>query len=401
MTPSRNSGAAKIVVSLRRLWKYGAIVAVALLAAGCASVPLDSSWGDLSLIGNESAPNVLLAFTDRIIQVDPADGSLIELRDSSGNVRVDDQGNPRRWQVQATAGAPMHFYSRPIAINDTTLVAASYENKLFEIDVEAARIDNPDGVTLPGNVVGNPLLTDNFLYMPLSNGGLQALDPVNLTETWRFTGDEGKGIWSQPLLIDDTLYVSSMNHFLFALDALTGEQKWSVDLQGAVASTPVYANDALYVGSFGHKLFKVTLDGTIAYEFTTTDWVWGAPAVVDDTVYVGDLGGNLYVLTDTGTSFTQVWTRKVAGRAIRMTPLVVDDTIVVGSRDHFVYWVNRETGEEVFKREMRGEILSDILLIEPNESVREPIIIVSSIAHEELLVAFTLEQGERRWAYGL
>lgn len=401
MTPSRNPGAAKIVVSLRRLWKYGAIAAVALLAAGCASVPLDSSWGDVSLIGDEASPNILLAFTDRIIQVNPVDGSLISLRDSSGNVRVDDQGNPRRWLVQANSGTPMHFYSRPVAISDTTLVAASYESKLFQIDVDAARIDNPDGVTLPGHVVGNPLLTESFLYMPLSNGGLQALDPSTLTETWRFTGDEGKGIWSQPLLVDGTLYVSAMNHFLFALDAQTGAEIWRLDLQGAVASTPVYANDALYVGSFGHKLFKVTLDGSIAAEFTTTDWVWGAPAVVDDTVYVGDLGGNLYALTDTGTSFTQVWTRKVAGRAIRMTPLVVDNTIIVGSRDHFVYWVNRETGEEVFKREMRGEVLSDILLIEPNETVREPMIIVSSIAHEELLVAFTLEQGERRWAYGL
>lgn len=82
-----------------------------------------------------------------------------------------------------------------------------------------------------------------------------------------------------------------------------------------------------------------------------------------------------------------------------MTPLVTDDTIVVGSRDHFVYWISRETGEETFKRETRGEVLSNILLIEPNDTFQEPMIFVSTTAHEEQLVAFTLDQGERRWVY--
>jgi outer membrane protein assembly factor BamB len=392
----------KIVVSLRRLRRFGAALAVVVLAAGCANIPIDSSWGDISLIGDESAPNIMLAFTDRIIQVDPADGSLVELRDSNGNVRVDDQGNPRPWQVQVSGGqSPIHFYSRPVMTDDATLVAAAYETKLYEIDLAAARVENPDGMALPGHVVGNPLLTENFLYLPISNGGLVAYDPETLTEIWRFTGDDGKGIWAQPLLIESILYVPAMDHYLYALDAETGAEIWSIDLHGAVASTPVYANDALYVGSFDRKLYKINLDGSIAAEFTTNDWVWGAPAVIDNTVYAADLGGYLYALNDLGTSFEEVWNRKVAGRGIRMTPLVTDETIIVGSRDHFVYWINRDTNEEIFKREMRGEVLSDILLIEPNETVREPMIIVSTIAHQELLVAFTLEQGERRWAYGL
>jgi outer membrane protein assembly factor BamB len=117
-------------------------------------------------------------------------------------------------------------------------------------------------------------------------------------------------------------------------------------------------------------------------------------------VYVGDLGGNVYALRDSGGSLDEVWSRKVATRGIRMTPFVDDEMIVVGSRDHNVYWISRQSGEETFKREVRGEVLSDILLIEPNDTIREPIIVVSTIAREELLVAFTLDQGERRWVYG-
>jgi outer membrane protein assembly factor BamB len=116
-------------------------------------------------------------------------------------------------------------------------------------------------------------------------------------------------------------------------------------------------------------------------------------------LYVTDLGGNVYALRDSGSSLDEVWSRKVAGGAIRMTPLVVGDTMVVGSRDHNVYWLDRETGAENRKQETRGEVLSDIVLIEPNDTIREQTIIVSTIAQEELLVAFSLETGDRRWVY--
>ena len=385
------------VVFLRHLRILGAVAIAGLLVASCVGLPTDSSWGDVSLIG--STPNIMLAFNDKIVQVDPVDGSLINLYDANGNVRMNDEGKPRPWQVQVTGGSPSHFYTRPVQSAGEFLLAADYESKLFEIDPVRAEISNTTGITLPGHVVGNPLLTETILYIPISDGGLVALDATDFTERWHFTATEDKGVWSQPLLVEGRLYVSSMNHHLYALDAETGAEIWNLDLEGAVASTPTFANGALYIGSFAHKVFKISLDGSIIAEFTTSDWVWGAPAVVGDMLYVTDLGGNVYALRDSGSSLDEVWSRKVAGGAIRMTPLVVGDTMVVGSRDHNVYWLDRETGAENRKQETRGEVLSDIVLIEPNDTIREQTIIVSTIAQEELLVAFSLETGDRRWVY--
>ncbi len=386
------------MVLLRRLLTYGAVVVVGLMAAACASLPTESSWGDVSLIG--TPPKILISFSDRILQVDPADGKLVKLLDSDGKVRVDDAGVARTWSVVSPAGTTLHFYSQPVQIDEQTLVAGVYEDKLFEIDTAAARIDKVDGVALPGHVIGNPLLTDNLLYVPLSDNGLVALNRTDLSQVWHFSGDETKGVWSQPVLVDGTLYVSAMNHFLFALDAATGTEKWKLDLEGALASRPVYANGVLYVGSFERKVFKVGLDGTIIAQFTANDWVWGAPTVVDDMVYITDLGGNVYALKDNGASLDQVWTRKVATAAIRMSAFVSGDTIVVGSRDHNVYWISRTTGEEIFHREMKGEVLSNIVAIPAADgSSDSTTIIVSTIDKSELLVAFSLDKGERRWVY--
>ncbi|MCC6801805.1 MAG: PQQ-binding-like beta-propeller repeat protein, partial [Anaerolineae bacterium] len=194
---------------MRQLRIIGAVVIAGLLAASCVGLPLDSSWGDVSVIG--SAPNIMLAFGDKIVQVDPVDGSQINLFDANGNVRVDDEGKPRPWLVHLQNGTATHFYTRPVQLDADTLLVADYESKLFEVDPARAEIINTNGVALPGHVVGSPLLTESILYVPTSDAGLVALDPNDYTELWHFTGDDDKGVWAQPLLIDDRLYVSSMN----------------------------------------------------------------------------------------------------------------------------------------------------------------------------------------------
>jgi outer membrane protein assembly factor BamB len=373
------------------------------MAAACVSLPTDASWGDISLVG--SPAQIVFAFGDKIVQVDPNSGQPVRLRDANGDIRLDDTGKAREWSVLFNPGsAPLHFYTRPVQTGDTTLIAAAYEDKLLEIDINRAEVSNGNLATLPGKVVGNPLLTETSLYVPLSDGGLLALDPNEFTEQWRISTEKNKGIWSQPLLVDNTLYVASMDHFLYSIDSATGEQNWSLDLEGALASTPVFANDALYLGSLSNRLFKVSTDGELIAQFTTQGWMWGSPAVIDDMVYAGDSNGNVYALRDSGTSLDQVWSQKIANGTIRMTPLVLDDTIVVGSRDHFVYWVDRETGtirtdgQAQIKRDMGGEILSNMVLV--NEDQAEPLIIVSSIDHGNLLKAYTL-QGLEKWKYPL
>lgn len=372
---------------------------VSVFAAGCVGGPLDATWAQLSLIG--SPQQIVFPFSDRIVLIDPLDGSPAELRDANGDIRLDEQGNPRIWQVAANSGAPIHFYSEPVLLNADTLLAAAYDRKIFEVDFPAARILNPNGIDLPGHVVAAPLLTDDLIYVPLSEGDLVALDRENYAPVWIL--DTGQGVWATPVLVDDTLYVTSLDHHLYALDPVTGAERWKLNLQGAIAAAPVYVDGFLYVGSFARKVFKVNESGQIVAEYPTQEWVWGPPAVVNGVVYAADLGGYVYALRDNGDAFVPLWEpRQVAQRAIRATPLVAGDSIVVGSRDHFVYWLSRETGEENFRREMRGEVLSNPLLLEPSETlnVPEPMVVISTMAREELLVGFTMDNGERRWVYG-
>lgn len=386
------------IVSKRVFVTAGALLM--LLFAACVPQPIDTNWAHLSVINGQIA----MPFHDRLALINPVNGQPVELRDPQGQVRRDDQGNPRTWQVTNPAGScaptgPNCFYAPPIQLSENTLLAASYNKQLFEVDVQAARIDNTRGRAVDGHIVGNPITYNNTLIVPFGEQDVVALNLDTFETIWRF--DTERGVWAQPLLVENTLYIPSMDHRLYAVNATTGEEVWRLNLDGAVASTPLFYDGSLYVGSFGGKMYQISPRGEITAQFDgIAEWVWGTPAIADNILYTADTGGNVYALQIGTDSFTQLWAQKVAERAIRASPLIVGDRLVVGSRDSNLYWINRSDGTEVYERPLGGEMLADLLLLEPSETVNidEPLIIVSTMARNRAVIAYTLENVER-WAF--
>ncbi|MCS7071547.1 MAG: PQQ-binding-like beta-propeller repeat protein, partial [Anaerolinea sp.] len=315
---------------------------------------------------------------------------------------VNQQGQIPPWEIRPSSNTPLHFYSPVLTLDANTLLAAAYEKTLFEVRAQTGTVLS--STTLPGHVVGPALLTEDLLYVPMSEGDVIALRRQpngSWTEVWRF--DTEHGVYAQPLLVDDTLYIASLDHILYAVDPATGSERWRLRLNGAIASAPVLHDGMLYLGTLGRRIYAVSQQGEIVAEYVARDWVWGAPTIVDGVLYAADLGGYVYALSVEGNTFSPMWEpRQVASRGIRATPLVTDSRIIVGSRDRNVYWLNRMDGQEILRREVRGEVLADLLLLEPNERLRigEPLVLVSTMAPDQLLTAFTLNEGISRWSYG-
>ncbi len=403
--PILRSEVLNILKFLSRHRLIGAAILSMLLVAGCGPAPLGTSWAGLRIIGEEQY--ILVAFNDRLTLVDPVDGKTVKLRNQEGEVRLDDQGNPRLWEIKQSAN---QFFAAPAPLDKNRLLAVTYNQVLYTIDLPTARIENGSGTPIPdhtGQLVADLLEGDGLVYAGLSSKNLLALDPEDLSVVW--TAPTEHGVWSKPLLVDGVLYAASLDHHLYALDAATGEQLWKLNIQGAAPSTPAYADGRLYIGSFARKIFEISLQGEILNTYDTIDWVWGAPAVVDGILYTADLVGNVYAL-DTTDGLREIWRVKAAEQSIRPTPLVAGDYVLVASRDQRLYWLNRADGSMVMdnegrplSREMQGPVFSDILLIEPNEKtdIPEPYVIVSTLSPGQILVAYTLDQGRFLWTYSM
>lgn len=70
--------------------------------------------------------------------------------------------------------------------------------------------------------------------------------PIGLS--WRFSGPR-KGTSTSPVVAGSTVLIASNDHFLYALDAATGAQRWRWKGDNEVMSAPVYRDGLAFVGT--------------------------------------------------------------------------------------------------------------------------------------------------------
>jgi outer membrane protein assembly factor BamB len=345
------------------------LLALALLAAGCAPQVAAGSWAGLAADDN----GLIMANLDRV-------------------TRLNDAGTAR-WEFPTAAdrNQTIQFYAHP-ALTEETVFIGGFNHKIYALDRDNGQtiwINETDART---QIIGGLAVAQGKVIVGMSAQGVIALNQRSGELVWRFS-DTLHGVWATPLIVEGVVYVTSLDKNLYALDLDTGEELWRRSLEGAVAGTPAYEDGMLFVGSFAHRFFKIdAATGEIVATFDTQNWVWGGPALVDGVVYFGDLSGTLYAL-ETG-DLTPLWQRQVATEAIRATPLVVDDMLVVGSRDNRVYAVERENGLPVWTQEAGADVLSDAVLSP------DGLVVVSTLDATRMLVAYNPADGGREvWRY--
>ena len=167
------------------------LVIFALFITGCVGRRDGVSWADLTLVGDEQ--NILVAYNDYLVLIDPANGRPVPLRDSEGEVRTDGDGNPRRWEVLG-GDTDSQFFASPIWMDNETLLVADYNEKLLTVNFTRSAIDPGSEVALPGRVFADMAVDGDTLYVPISDEDLIAFDLNTLTQKWVFETE--RGIWS-------------------------------------------------------------------------------------------------------------------------------------------------------------------------------------------------------------
>jgi len=72
---------------------------------------------------------------------------------------------------------------------------------------------------------------------------------------------------------------------VYAIDAVTGEEKWRFTTGDKVESSPAVANGIVYIGSNDKNLYAIdAVTGKEKWRFATGDWVDSSPAVANGIV---------------------------------------------------------------------------------------------------------------------
>ena len=99
-------------------------------------------------------------------------------------------------------------------------------------------------------------------------------------------------------MVDGVVYAAGPEDDFYALDAATGEELWSVQLDGTIYSQPVVADETIFVGDGEGTLYALaTADGDELWTVRLDGPVEGSPVILDGVIYV-DGNGTIYALGD-------------------------------------------------------------------------------------------------------
>jgi outer membrane protein assembly factor BamB len=177
-------------------------------------------------------------------------------------------------------------------------------------------------------------VVDSVVYVGSDDGNLYALDAVTGETKWSYqTGGE---VHSSPTVSYGVVYFGS-NATLHAVGVEKGDLRWTYETAGKIFSTPTVgvteAEAVVYVTSTDGALHAVHAPtGALALYYPTGGAVYSSPVLGDRLVYVASDTGVLHAL-DTYAKTTRngtvvdapQWTLKTGG-AVRSSPSVVDES---------------------------------------------------------------------------
>jgi outer membrane protein assembly factor BamB len=162
-----------------------------------------------------------------------------------------------------------------------------------------------------GQVIPSPTVVDGIIYIGSKFPCLYAIDAQTGEQKWCFKYPANiPWVESSAALAEGLVFVGSSDwDKVNAINASTGELKWDFTTEGDPWSSPAVANGVVYIGSTGAGLYA--LDAASGSELWTVETgaplktvdnrfsssVVSSPLIVDGVVFFGSLDGKLYAVS--------------------------------------------------------------------------------------------------------
>jgi hypothetical protein len=134
------------------------------------------------------------------------------------------------------------------------------------------------------------------------DGGLYAIDARSGERLWRFS-HRGSWVVGSPAVQDGVVYVgSSDGHFVQAVDATTGTERWRFATEENVNSSPILVRDLVLIGTqdddspIGDLLALDAGTGKLRWKLRCEEAIFSSPVVADSTIYLGTDGGDILAI---------------------------------------------------------------------------------------------------------
>ena len=219
-------------------------------------------------------------------------------------------------------------------------------------------------------------LADGNVYFGANGGVLYALNEADGSLIWqtRIASFEHRARkqFTVPLVIDGKVVVGGANKHFYCLDAASGKILWQTELTDWIRAKPVLTSKGLLVAGVDGMLSCLSMNGSLKWhKRISTHPIYADLAAAGDTVLVSDSDLWLHCINAAG---DVLWKRSIlnafenaqgeriftdvlsGGTYYQSKPTASQRKLYFGNPAGFLYCVDAETGEEIWKFEMGGAI---------------------------------------------
>jgi outer membrane protein assembly factor BamB len=172
------------------------------------------------------------------------------------------------------------------------------------------------------------------------DGSVSALDTLTGEVRWRV--DVTRPVVQAPVIAGSLVLVHSADKVLWALDLQSGLARWTARLPDLLATAPVAAGDIVVAVGEDRRLRGLRLsDGRAVWQATLSEQVRARPARAMDEIVVGDEAGGLsaFALSNGARRWSVSMQRERAAG-----PVVAGDLVVAADRNATVYGFDIQSG---------------------------------------------------------
>ncbi len=143
------------------------------------------------------------------------------------------------------------------------------------------------------SIEGAPAIADSVVYIGSYDEHLYALDLLSGKEKWKYKAGPLK---ASPAVRQGMVYVGNADGIFHCVDAAKGEKRWTFETNGEITSGANFAGDRILFGSHDETLYCLTTDGKLKWKFQTQGPVYGSLASAGGKTFVAGCDSKLHVL---------------------------------------------------------------------------------------------------------
>jgi outer membrane protein assembly factor BamB len=221
---------------------------------------------------------------------------------------------------------------------------------------------------------------------PQSTGVGTAKLPAELKERWVFKCKDS--VEGAPAVVDGVAYIASTDKHLYAVDLMTGKEKWKAKL-GIMKASPAVKSGRVYVGDVEGNVFAVKVDtGELVWKYTseTGGEIASGCNFYGENILVAAQGMPVTCLDKDG---KKVWTFDIDGGS-NGTPTVSGDMVFASGCDSAFHAIDAKTGKELWNLPISGQAAA-------TTAVKGDSAYVGTVSCEVL--AFDLKAKKQQWMF--